>query len=125
MVNAKFLEIRDRATCIPVLAIKTSPKLSDQPTVDDVIESKYFRRAGYDEFTIILIKLSTAESHYDCYEWSSQYTLGTAHKYIRDNYDSLENLQVIDCEVIRGEKKKPSESEIRRDSDYFFGDLFI
>lgn len=101
-MNSKFLEIRDRATTIPVIATITYS--------DDENEQKYFDHAGFDEDTIILTILSpNTQSECNSYNWDNR-RITTAHQYIEEHFYELNNFDVIDIEFILGEsenKKKP------------------
>lgn len=97
----KLFEIRDRATCIPALAIKVSKE-----------DGWIMERAGFgDQSMIYLIMLATEKCRYDPYNWDNPRTMGNAHNYIQEHFDELENEAVIDVQFILGETEKPVESD--------------
>lgn len=104
----KALEVRDRSTFIPVLAVQMTPSNYEQ---------KYLlRRAGYggEHTCVMLSQLEGGKIHYDPYEWeANERTMPEAHKYIEQNFNELKDGDVIDVEFILGEstEKKISEKE--------------
>lgn len=104
-MKSKMLEIRDRGTQIPVLAIKTEPETRE--------ESKFFHVGGYGEETVILLKVDPElDANYDAYKWRNSRTMRTAHNYIQSNYDKLDNYSVVDVEYILGETDVSKASEV-------------
>lgn len=105
MNNFKIVEIRDRATFIPALAMRMIP--------ENGMQELLFNEIGYRSSSdpcIILMALaqpSLASKHSD--EWGncSPRTMPTAHKWIEENYDEIEDCQVIDVEYILKEVDKP------------------
>lgn len=104
-MEIKIIEIRDRATYIPVLAIKM---ISKNP-----VEKYHLGRAGYGEEypLVMLIKIDGAEAQYDPFKWNCKRTMFCSHQYIQKNYDKLKTGDVVDIEFILGEKPKPKKSE--------------
>ena len=107
-MNIKKLEIRDKATCIPVLAISTMP--------EDDAEHKFWRRQGFGEFDVVLLRADDSLATYDPFKWYN-FTGGTrtmteAHIYIRDHWDEIKDCDVIDVEVIVCERKTKKTSEM-------------
>lgn len=103
MRDPKYLEIRDRATCIPVLAFRIG-------RVDGFLP----RRAGYGDDLIMLMRIEGGEvaAYYDPFGWPHGFrTMKEAHLYIRDNYDQLKDHDVVDVEFILGETKEKKVSE--------------
>lgn len=108
----KTYELRDRATFIPVLAVKLEPGCE--------ADRYLLGRAGYGvtperqaEF-VLMAGLDggadRAAGHYD--EWPSDTrTRPVAHKYITEHFDELPSGSVIDVEHILGESAAPKESE--------------
>lgn len=106
-MQVKTFEIRDRATFLPVLAVK----LVGQNPQDDYL----LRRAGYppsDERSFVLLTglNSPDKSTYDPYDWGSR-TRAFAHEYIIKNWETLQSGAVIDVEFIVGETTTPKVSE--------------
>jgi hypothetical protein len=96
----KQLEIRDRATCVPALAIQVSG--ADGPLM---------QRAGFGEIPMIyLVKLATSECRYDPWAWHDR-TLHVAHFYIAERFTDLSDGDVVDVEFILGETEAPKPPE--------------
>lgn len=107
-MKVKTLELRDRNTFIPVLAVDMNPG-------SDAAERYLLRRAGYacdGEPIILLVKLDGGKSSYDPYKWGDR-TFKTAHLHIEQNWGKLISGDVIDVEFILGEtaERKLSEKE--------------
>lgn len=101
----KYFEVRDRSTCMIVLAIKTTRNIEQ--------EDKFLNRLGYGKDSIILLDLSNSmKANHDPYKWSDSRTLKNAHLYIEDNFDYLYNFSVIDIEYILGETSSSKTSDI-------------
>jgi hypothetical protein len=112
-MKVKVLEIRDKATFIPVMGINIRPENEDQ---------KYLLgRAGYGVTAdaqggyIILVKMTgdIVTANHDPFSWGSPTirTMQIAHKHIIDNWDSLSDGDVIDVEYILYETKECKVSE--------------
>lgn len=106
-MKVKCLEIRDRATFIPVICIHPTP---------DNEEQRYLLKAdGYSgsqhEPCIIMIDHQCRDANYDPYDWKNPRTMGTAHQWIQGNWEEIKDGDVIDVEFILGETtvKKISE----------------
>lgn len=99
----KCLEVRDRATFIPVVAINTVPANEGQRYL--------LRRAGYSSGgTIILVNLNDCRASNDPHEWGGR-TMPAAHVYIEMHFQELVDGAVVDVEFILGETKEPKRSE--------------
>lgn len=105
-MEIKCIEIRDRMTCIPAIAIKMRS--------DDHIENRFLRRCGYSEYGdgVVLMRLADQVAYSDPYDWDNSRTMPTSHEYIINNFDQISNGAVIDVEVLLGEKTEPSAPEI-------------
>jgi hypothetical protein len=96
-LDNKVLEIRDSATCIPVLAIRMLAK--------NGIQNYYIHgRMGYpkDGSAIAVIQLNDCDGNCDPYAWRGR-TMPVAHHFIYDHFDELSDGDVIDVEFILGE----------------------
>lgn len=105
-MDVKFLEIRDRATFISVMAIKTVGEMPE--------EQYYLRKAGYghDSEYIMVIRLEDLTGHYDRFQWGKgSRTMFEAHAYIQDNFDILQSGDVIDVEYIKNDTQTKKVSE--------------
>jgi hypothetical protein len=108
-LDAKLVEVRDDATCMPVMAIRMK-------TDDWNDEAKVWgihTRSGYprDGSGIVMMVLADQRAQVDPYGWSDHHTLGLAHHYIYENFDSLKDGDVLDVRVLRKERTVPVESD--------------
>jgi hypothetical protein len=107
---SKVFEVRDRATCIPVLATQFGS--------ENAQERWLFWRAGFsrDDASqkehVLLVRIIDCnyKASADPYSWGDR-TYQTAHIYISKNFDKLRPGQVIDVEFILGEVEVPKISE--------------
>lgn len=109
-MKLKMFEIRDVGTYIPAIAIKLGAENSSQ--------SHMLGRAGYGlkpEVQNKYILLAQIDGGFgnlisDPYAWNDR-TMLTAHQYIIENFDILEDGDVVDVEFILNEtiQKKISE----------------
>jgi len=111
MLNTKIFEVRDRMTYIPVLATRL------RPTTE--WERRTIWRAGYDPNRpldyIIFSRLGGDEQKQQCDPcgWGeSSRTMFRAHRYVEENWDTLDSGDVIDIEHIMGETTQPKKSEV-------------
>jgi hypothetical protein len=113
-VIVKAIEIRDRGTFIPALAVRMTP--GDVEGNGYEPERYLLRRAGYgfDNPCVVLCRMDAnglaRQASYDQYAWGER-TFPVAHQYIIDHFDELESGAVIDVEHILGETKEPKKSE--------------
>lgn len=100
----KLLEVRDRATFLPVFAISTEPSNPEQ--------SYLLGRCGFRSGDAVIIARLNGErpSSADAYFWGDR-TMQTAHLYIEENFHELEDGDVIDVEFILGETTEKKTSE--------------
>ena len=107
------LEIRDRATFLPMLAV--------QMTSSNMEQKYLLRRSGYGgEHTLIMLwsmSQSRTPASYDPHDWNDR-TRRIAHQYIQENFNELSDGDVIDVEFILGETTSPKISERFNDSSY-------
>lgn len=106
MTRTKFLEVRDVATFIPVVAVLLNS--SNTPG------GKYLlHRCGYDliRTNVLLARMSgDGEAFSDPYGWPN-ITMRTAHLYLIDHWEDIVDGDVVCCEWIRGERSVPKLSE--------------
>lgn len=108
MPEVKMLEIRDRATCIPAMAVALK---DSNPKASRILWRAGFTPSG--ATFIHLTHLSSDESHYAPYNWGrNSRTMKEAHDYIAKEWDNIATGDVIDVEFILGESPTPKESEI-------------
>jgi hypothetical protein len=101
----KVLEVLDRHTFIPVLAVNINPANDAQLYL--------MRRCGYPcdwEPNILLTRLSAdgSPAWNDPYGWGGR-TFPVAHNWIIENWNTLSDGDVVDVEFILGETKAPKE----------------
>jgi hypothetical protein len=96
-MDVKLIEVRDRGTFVPAMAIRLS-------STRDEVGDWLLRRAGYslDGYTVILIRLEDYASHCDVYDWRDTRTRRTVHGWILEHFDELEHGAVVDVECIVG-----------------------
>lgn len=116
---AKALELRDKGTFIPLLAIDMNPSwCTDFNDPIDADRQRYLlRRCGYPcdgkpNITITPLRADGSPATNDPYWWRDR-TYKVAHDYIIDHWTALRDGDVIDVEFILGETfdKKRSERE--------------
>lgn len=112
-MEAKTFEIRDRATFIPILAVRLTPVTEQDRYL--LARAGYGRTPEQQGMYIQLIRINGGEGKSDCdpHGWGNR-TLTNAHQFIIDKWNCLESGAVIDVEFILGESKtaKGSESEV-------------
>lgn len=102
--RAKFLELRDSMTFIPVIAIDCGVSGEDYNT------DYLLGRAGYGGRAILLTGLSGGKkAECDPYAWKDR-TFQVAHDWIHLHWDTLNSGDVIDVQFILGETKTPKRS---------------
>lgn len=106
-MKAKALELRDRGTFIPLLAVDMNP---------DGFDQRYLlRRCGYpcDGRPNIAIARLGADGdplRNDPFAWQGR-TFPVGHEWILEHWDELEDGSVVDVEFILGETTTKKESE--------------
>ena len=113
-METKTIEIRDRMTFIAAVAVRLEPESE---------RDRYlFARSGFGltpaeqgEY-VVLLRLSNAQSAYDPYAWGDR-TMANAHRYLIENWAAVASGDVVDVEVVLGEKDTPSQREqLERDA---------
>lgn len=102
----KMVEVRDRGTCIPMLAIKLAETHNSQ-------EHWLLKRGGWTPGSdVLLVKMTdNVEIQHDPYCWDNRRTYGNVHNWIKEHFDKIVPGQVIDVEFILGEVDRPKTSE--------------
>ncbi len=101
----KLLEIRDKATFIPVAATRLLGDNQDQEYL--------LRRVGLgfgSAYAVHLMRLTDGKGHHDWAAWGGR-TMPIAHQYIEEHFDKLKDGEVVDVEFILGETEKVKVSE--------------
>jgi hypothetical protein len=119
-MRAKALEIRDKGTFIPALAVsmvaEQGPSISADDTQQYTSQRYLLRRAGYNcnpesPFLVMLTSLyGGRRAEYDVFAWNDR-TYHVAHDYITKHWVELRDGDVVDVEFILGETEKPKQSE--------------
>lgn len=78
-MKTKLIEVRDRMTFIPALAIEVSGA-----------DGALARRAGYGDRCIVFGKLSGGQFEFEPYNWRDR-TMRTAHGHVAEHWDILES----------------------------------
>jgi len=111
-MKAKALEIRDTGTFIAALAVDMNPD-GELWAVGEA-QRYLLRRCGYacdGRPNIVLTRLDgNGKATNDPYEWGGR-TWPVAHNHIIENWDSLNDGDVVDVEFILGETAAPKQSE--------------
>lgn len=105
MTRIKLLEIRDKATFIPAIAIDCS--LTGNSQADCLL-----RRAGYGAQRCILLTSLHGDRRaaYNPFDWNDR-TFHVAHLYVKEHWDEIVDGEVIDVEFIMREAKNKKLSE--------------
>ena len=110
----KIFEVRDRMTCLAVLAMQLESKTE--------AERYLLAREGYGPSSIqhseyiMLIQIAggRGKAYCDEYDWGNR-TMANAHAYIKAEWDNLSSGDVVDIEYILGESeqsKRPEREEM-------------
>ncbi len=99
----KAIEIRDRNTFIPAIAIRMAPANEEQRYL--------LARVGFRTAQIVLMRLNDQEAHSDPYEWRDARTMPNAHVWLLEHFDDVKDGDVLDVEFILGEARAPKVSE--------------
>lgn len=90
--ESKTIEIRDRWTFIPALAMRVCGA-----------NGYLFSRGGFgQEYCVILMRLVDCKAQYDPVDWDDR-TMRVSHEWIENNWDTIKDRDVADVEFILGE----------------------
>ena len=104
-METKLFEVRDRGTCMPSMAIRTSPA---NPAECWLLARMGYGSTGEDQARhVLFVPLCDQSLKYNPAEWRDR-TRSTAHRYIIDHWDLLKSGQVIDVRHILGETDAPA-----------------
>lgn len=107
-METKILEIRDRATCIPIMAARPSVAVCRTAREFAIVSRAGFKHAG----PVIVCKLSSGDCQLAPEAWGDR-TMSTAHLFIRNHWEEIESGETVDVPLILGESDKPMGSDIR------------
>jgi hypothetical protein len=102
-MEQKWIEIRDRGTFIPALAMRFTGDVH-----------WLARRAGFGKSMpyVVLINMVRMAAQFDPYEWESgARTMRAAHHWLLEHWDEQADGGVLDVEFILGERTAPKVSE--------------
>lgn len=100
-MESKFIEIRDRGTFIPALAVRIS-------RADGYLAG----RAGFGDPCVLFVHLTSERCAFDPYHWEgSSRTMHIAHKWIETHWSECLDGAVVDVQFILGETACPKLSE--------------
>ena len=107
---AKMLELRDRATFIPILAIRLDPSCEGDRYL--LARAGFGRSPQEQARYIVLVQVNGGGGIAQCdpYQWHDR-TYAVAHGYIQKAFDELPPGAVVDVEFILGETEAPCRSE--------------
>lgn len=115
-MTVKLLEIRDKGTCIPALAIRLDGAMTDA-------ERWLLARAGYGETPdqqaeyVLLMNIDGGRGMFFCDPYDYDYqtrgarTMPNAHLWLLTNFDNVQSGDVVDVRVILGEAAEPAPSD--------------
>jgi hypothetical protein len=103
MTKLKHIEILDRATFIPAIAVRLDS--------NDTFGGHLIRRAGFKAFGILLADLNYGTGSVDPYGHGDSRTRTVVHLYLEQHWDDVEDGQVIDVEFILGETAESKSSD--------------
>ena len=103
-MRAKMLEIRDKGTFVPALAVRLESRR--------VAEGYLLGRAGFvrGRSWTLLIHLTGLRVQWDPVGWGDR-TMQAAHRYVELMFDELEPGEVVDVEHVLGETETAKGSE--------------
>ncbi len=106
----KLVELRDRGTCVPALALRMF--------ASDDIQRRFFERCGYPSphycqglTAVILMHLGDQRANSDPYGWDDR-TMAVAHEYLLEHWDEVLDGGVLDVRVLLGETATSAPAEI-------------
>ena len=104
-MTQKWVEIRDRGTLVPALALRLSGA-----------DGWLAERAGFGDVPcVLLVNLARCACQWDPYEWHDR-TMHVAHSWLCEHWDEFVSGGVVDVQFILGETdaQKVSEQAVSR-----------
>ena len=108
----KMFEVRDEGTCIVVLAYRMMPENDAQKLL--LARCGYGSSATEQSSYVWLQRIDCGEGKgtSDCFNWGGSRTMHEAHMYIKKDFDSMKDGEVVDVQFINGETKVKKDAEI-------------
>ena len=107
-IEIKFVEVRDKGTFIPCMALRVQLAGSPSETPTDYL--MWRAGGGYSPVVYFGSLHGGRPFNHDCYAWRDR-TYSVAHQWIEKNWGSLVDGQVVDVEYILRETPEPKISE--------------
>lgn len=103
----KLLEVRDRMTFVPVMAVRLEPACEADRHL--LARAGYGTRPESQREYILYVKINggSGASSCDPFDWGDR-THATAHRFIAENFDTLASGDVVDVRFILGETDAPA-----------------
>lgn len=109
-MTPKLIEIRDRATFIPAIAIRLDPANEAERYL--LARVGYGREPEQQRAYVLLTKADgSGPAHCDPYEWGQSRTMCVVHKFLVEHFDEIDHGDVVDVEFILGETAAAKRSE--------------
>lgn len=108
-MQTKALEIRDRATLIPALAVNM---VAGNPAQARLLAHAGYSLDGLPNIALTDLAANGRPTWNDPYAWSGR-TFPAAHHYIINNWNEIKDGDVIDVEFILGETTEKKTSEVQ------------
>lgn len=107
-MDAKVIEIRDRLTFIPALAVRLDPRNEHERYL---LARAGFGISAYEQSQYVeLVWLNSGKSACDPYDWRDR-TMKTAHQYLMEHWGDVRPGGVVDVQFILGETGAPAVTE--------------
>jgi hypothetical protein len=107
-METKLFEVRDRGTCIPVLAVALDAWAHPPSSREHLL----LRRAGYGDRCILLGAAEGGPFAFDPWQHNDARTRCVAHRYIAEHWDALTSGEVVDVRFILGETTEPAATDL-------------
>lgn len=99
----KAIEIRDRNTFVPAIAIRM--------VAANEAQRYLMARVGFQGEGVVLMRLNDQGASSDPYAWDNARTMPTAHEWLLAHFDEVSDGEVVDVEFILGETTTRKVSE--------------
>ena len=108
-LDAKLLEIRDRATCIAAIAVRINSAIPENDGEEFLLGQEGII---YPSNFVLLYSFSRDNATLNTYNWGSDTrTMPVVHEELINNWDAYQSGDVIDVRYILKETDAPAESD--------------